>query len=272
MGRIIEVQLGEYRPVGFYEQNDVACERGQYVIIEQDRAMEFGRVLSDANAVCATKGQQPVGKIVRLLTEGDKNQLQNNRLKAQDAVNACVRKINERNLDMQIVKAEYTFDCSKVIFFFTAEDRVDFRSLVKDLAKIFRVRIELKQIGVRDRAKIIAGYGVCGRALCCSSYLKNFHQLSIKMAKEQGLPLNPTRISGVCGRIKCCMAYEYLAYRDLAKDLPSIGEKVTTPEGKGSVRDVNILKRLVFVDLGEGKVIKVSYGPQKSSPGTFHEN
>ncbi len=263
MGKIIEVQLGEFRPVGFYEHNDVDCDRGQYVIIEQDRSMEFGRVLSDTKVVCASKPQPAVGKIVRLLTEGDKNQLQNNRLKAQDAVNACIRKISERKLDMQIVKAEYTFDCSKVIFFFTAEGRVDFRSLVKDLAKIFRVRIELKQIGVRDRAKIIAGYGVCGRQLCCSSYLKGFHQLSIKMAKEQGLPLNPTRISGVCGRIKCCMAYEYLAYRDLAKHLPSIGDKITTPEGKGSVRDVNILKQLVFVDLGEGKMTKVSFAPQK---------
>ncbi len=272
MGKIIEVQLGEFRGVGFYEQNDVVCDRGQYVIIEQDRSMEFGRVLSDVNALCSTKAEHPVGKIVRLLTEGDKNQLQNNRLKAQDAVNACVRKISERNLDMQIVKAEYTFDCSKVIFFFNAEGRVDFRNLVKDLAKIFRVRIELKQIGVRDRAKIIAGYGVCGRELCCSSYLKSFHQLSIKMAKEQGLPLNPTRISGVCGRIKCCMAYEYLAYRDLARDLPSIGDKITTPEGKGNVRDVNILKRLVFVDLGEGKMTKVSFAPKNSAASLINEN
>ncbi len=272
MGKIIEVQLGEYRPVAFYEQNDIVCDRGEYVIIEQDRAMEFGRVISDTKSSCGAKTQPPSGKIIRLLTQGDKNQLQNNRLKAQDAVNACVRKINERNLDMQIVKAEYTFDCSKVIFFFTAEGRVDFRSLVKDLAKIFRVRIELKQIGVRDRAKIIAGYGVCGRQLCCSSYLKGFHQLSIKMAKEQGLPLNPTRISGVCGRIKCCMAYEYLAYRDLARDLPSIGDKITIPEGKGNVRDVNILKRLVFVDLGEGKVVKVSFAAQKPASAMSHEN
>ncbi len=262
MGKIIEVQLGEYRPVAFYDLNDVECNRGDMVIIEQDRAMEFGRVISDVKAVCTGKTEASVGKMVRLLTDGDKNQLQNNRLKAQDAVNACIRKINERNLEMQIVKAEYTFDCSKVIFFFTAEGRVDFRNLVKDLAKIFRVRIELKQIGVRDRAKIIAGYGVCGRELCCSSYMKSFHQLGIKMAKEQGVPLNPTRTHGVCGRIKCCMAYEYLAYKDLAKDLPSVGDKITLPEGKGTVRDVNILKRLVFVDLGEGKTIKVPYGAQ----------
>ena len=271
MGKIIEVQLGEYRPVAFYDQNDIECDRDDFVIIEQDRAMEFGRIVSDMKAVCTGKTEAAVGKIVRILTEGDKNQLKNNQLKAQDAVNACIRKINERNLDMQIVKAEYTFDCSKVIFFFTAEGRVDFRNLVKDLAKIFRVRIELKQIGVRDRAKIIAGYGVCGRELCCSSYLKGFHQLSIKMAKEQGLPLNPTRISGVCGRIKCCMAYEYQAYKELARDLPSAGDKITTPQGKGVVRDVNILKRLVFVDLGEGKTTKISFGttPEIEKVGTL---
>ena len=259
MGQVIEVQLGEYRSIGFYDQNDIVCQRGDFVIIEQERAMEFGRVVSNMTAVCTGKKEAAIGKIVRAVTDGDKNQLQNNRLKAQDAVNASVRKINERHLDMQIVKAEYTFDCSKVILFFNAEGRVDFRNLVKDLAKIFRVRIELKQIGVRDRAKIIAGYGVCGRELCCSSYMKGFHQLSIKMAKEQGLPLNPTRISGVCGRIKCCMAYEFHAYKELAKDLPSVGDKITTAQGKGTVRDVNILKQLVFVDLGEGKTTKVSF-------------
>lgn len=263
MGKIIEVQLGEFRGAGFYECNDELCDRDQFVIIEQERVMEFGRVLSDARVACAQKQQPVVGKVVRLVTDGDKNQLANNRLKAQDAVNTCIRKISERGLDMQIIKAEYTFDCSKVIFFFSAEGRVDFRNLLKDLAKIFRVRIELTQIGVRDRAKIVTGYGVCGRQFCCSSYLKDFHQLSIKMAKEQGLPLNPTRISGVCGRIKCCMAYEYLAYRQLAKNLPSIGDKITIPEGKGTVRDVNILKRLVFVDLGEGKVVKTSFAPAK---------
>lgn len=272
MGKIIEVQLGEYRAVSFYDQNDIECDRDDYVIIEQDRSMECGRVLSDVKAVCTGKTEAAVGKIVRRVTEGDQNQMKNNRLKAQDAVNACIRKINERNLDMQIVKAEYTFDCSKVIFFFTAEGRVDFRNLVKDLAKIFRVRIELKQIGVRDRAKIIAGYGVCGRELCCSSYMKSFHQVGVKMAKEQSVPLNPNRTHGVCGRIKCCMAYEYLAYRDLSKDLPAVGDKINTPEGKGTVRDINILKRLVFVDMGEGKMSKITYPARTETVLIQNEN
>ena len=168
---------------------------------------------------------------------------------------------------MQIAESEYTFDGKKVIFFFTAEDRVDFRALVKDLARIFKVRIELKQIGVRDKAKIIGGCGVCGRPLCCASYMKGFHPLSIKMAKQQNLPLNDSKIAGSCGRIKCCMAYEFSSYRDMCKGLPRVGDKVSTPEGKGRVRDVNILKRLAVIELPEGKVIKLDY-PEKDLPKT----
>ena len=163
-------------------------------------------------------------------------------------------------MDMQLVQAEYSFDATKILIFFTAEGRVDFRNLVKDLAKMLRVRIELKQIGVRDKAKIVGGYGVCGRELCCSSYMKDFHPLSIKMAKDQGLPLNPQKISGVCGRVKCCMAYEYQVYREFSKSLPKMGAKVSTPEGeKGRVIAMDILKHYVTVDLGEGKMVKVDY-------------
>ena len=262
MGKIIEVKLGEYRGVTTIDLNNVECNRDDHVIMEVDRGTEFGRVVSDVSAACKPKTETAAGKILRKVTEGDMNQIKNNRLKAQDAINACVRKINERNVDMRIVQAEYTFDCSKIIFFFTSDGRVDFRNLVKDLAKIFRVRIELKQIGVRDKAKIVGGIGICGRELCCSSYMKDFHPLSIKMAKEQALPLNPSRISGVCGRIKCCMAYEFNAYRELARDLPHVGDKVTTPDGKGKVIDINILKRFVIVDLGEGKAVKVPYPAQ----------
>ena len=259
MGKIVEVQLGEYRSVYPYDLNDVDCQRGDCVILEIDKASEFGRVVSDINTTCKGKLENVQGKIIRRATEGDLRQLENNRLKAKDAENICMRKIAERKLDMQIVKAEYTFDCSKIIFSFLAEGRVDFRNLVKDLAKIFHVRIELKQIGVRDKAKIVGGYGVCGRELCCSSFLKGFHPLSIKMSKEQGLPLNPSRISGVCGRIKCCMAYEFTVYKELSKSLPHVGEKINTSEGKGRVIDLNILKRYAKVDLGEGKVLKVSF-------------
>ena len=260
MGKLVQVQLGEYRDVDYFELNDVACERGDYVIVEVDRGSEFGLVVSHVGAMCPAKTEhKPQGRILRKATEGDLKQIANNRTKVQDAVDNCVRKINERNLHMNIVKAEYSFDASKIIFSFLADGRVDFRNLVKDLAKVFRVRIELKQIGVRDKAKIVGGYGICGREFCCSSYMKGFHTLSIKMAKEQGLPLNPSRISGVCGRIKCCMAYEFQVYKELSKDLPSVGDKVAVGEGKGKVIDVNILKRLVTVDAGEGKIIRTIF-------------
>jgi len=259
MAKIIEVRLGEYRPVYKFDMNDVPCTRGDTVILEVSKGMEVGLVISEIPREAEDKKEQIMGKVVRRATEGDWNQIGNNRQKAIDAINTCIRKINDRRLEMKIVQAEFTFDSSKIIFFFTADGRVDFRALVKDLAKIFRVRIELKQIGVRDRSKIVSGYGVCGRELCCSSFIKNFHPLSIKMTKEQALPLNPTRISGVCGRIKCCMAYEFFAYRDLSKNLPKIGDRITTPQGKGRVKDVNILRRWAVVDLGEGKTTKVVF-------------
>jgi cell fate regulator YaaT (PSP1 superfamily) len=259
MNRLVQVRLGEYREVNFYDLNGVDCARGDYVIMEVERGSEFGRVVSDVQRPCAPSGAEhgsPKGRTLRKATDGDLKQIANNRVKVQDAINTCARKINDRRLQMRIIKAEYTFDSSKIIFFFTAEGRVDFRNLVKDLAKVFRVRIELKQIGVRDKAKITSGHGICGRELCCSSYMKDFHSLSIRMAKEQGLPLNPSRISGVCGRIKCCMAYEFLVYRECFRSLPRMGEKVQVPEGQGKVIDVNILKRCVSVDLGDGRVVK----------------
>jgi cell fate regulator YaaT (PSP1 superfamily) len=256
MGKIVEVKLGEYRPVYLYNLNDVDCHREDYVVLEGERGSEFGKVVSDIDQSCKSKIDRVKGKVLRKITEGDMKQIENNRTKAKEALNICLRKINERRLEMRIVKAEYTFDSSKIIFSFIAEGRVDFRNLVKDLARVFRVRIELKQIGVRDKAKIVGGYGVCGRELCCSSYMKDFHPLSIKMAKEQGLPLNPSRISGVCGRIKCCMAYEFNVYKEYSRSLPRMGERIETDEGKGRVMDINILKRLVSVDVGEGKIVK----------------
>jgi len=259
MGKVVEVKLGDYRSVVKVDLNNVDCQRDDYVILEVERGSEFGCVISNVSQVCEGKMENLEGKILRKATEGDLKQIENNRMKADDALNMCVQKITDRKLEMQVVKSEYSFDSSKIIFFFTAEGRIDFRGLVKDLAKVFRVRIELKQIGVRDKAKIVGGYGVCGRELCCSSYMKGFHQLSIKMAKDQNLPLNPSRISGVCGRIKCCMAYEFSVYKELSKSLPHVGDKINTPDGKGRVVDVNILKRLVNVDVGEGKIIRLTF-------------
>ncbi|MFP4472876.1 MAG: stage 0 sporulation family protein [Candidatus Omnitrophota bacterium] len=261
MTKLVQVQVGHFRPVAYFELNDVACQRNDCVILEAERGTEFGRVVSEPeHEEHVPETARCTGKVLRVVTEGDQNQIRNNMQKARDAISICARKVNERKLDMRIFKSEYTFDCSKIIFYFTADQRVDFRALVKDLAKVFRVRIELKQIPVRDKAKMVGGYGVCGCQLCCSSYIKKFFPLSIKMAKEQALPLNPSRISGVCGRIKCCMAYEFKAYRELSRDLPRAGDKVNTPEGRGRVRDVNILKRFALIDV-EGKLIKMDYGP-----------
>lgn len=260
MGQLVEVKLGEYRPVAVYDANSITCKRGDMVIVEMDKGSEFGKIVSDPEKSCSGKTEAAAGKILRLATDGDLRQIVNNRMKSQEAFNACQRKVSETKLDMQLVNAEYSFDSTKILFFFTSEGRVDFRNLVKDLAKMFRARIELKQIGVRDKAKIVGGIGVCGRELCCSSYMKTFHPLSIKMAKDQGLPLNPSKISGVCGRVKCCMAYEFQVYREMSRDLPKMGAKVTVEGGeKGRVIAVDILKRFITVDLGEGKTTRITY-------------
>jgi cell fate regulator YaaT (PSP1 superfamily) len=266
MGNVVQVRLGEYRPVCFFETNGVTCVRGDMVILEMDRTSEFGEVLSEHDAAVDLKNEKPRGKLIRRATEGDLRQIANNRQKAQEGMQACVRNITERKLDMQMIKAEYTFDGSKVLFYFTAEGRIDFRALVKDLARVFCVRIELKQIGVRDKAKMVSGFGVCGRELCCASYMTCFHPLSIKMAKTQGLPLNPSRISGSCGRIKCCMSYEFIVYKEEGRDMPHVGEKVTTPDGKGKVIDVNLLKRTGLVDIGDGRIVKMEF-PKKERGG-----
>ncbi|MFH1359980.1 MAG: regulatory iron-sulfur-containing complex subunit RicT [Candidatus Omnitrophota bacterium] len=258
MAKLIQVKIGEFGPVSLCDLNNIDCNRDDCVIVQVDRSMEYGAVISNVQAE-EHIDQESEGQVLRVATADDQTRIKENQQKAKEAIDVCLKSIDERKLDMQIVKSEYTFDASKVIFFFTSEGRVDFRALVKDLAKIFKVRIELRQIGVRDKAKIIGGFGICGLEQCCSSYMKGFHALSIKMAKEQNLPLNPSKIAGVCGRIKCCMAYEFSVYKEFAKNLPRPGEKITTLEGKGRVFDVNVLKRLVSVDIGEGKTIKMNF-------------
>ena len=259
MGKLIQVRLGEYRPVVYVDDRDVECRRGDHVVVEIDRSTEMAQVASRSVPKCESdKKFFASGSILRKATAADMRQIEHNRTKAKDALHVCIGKITEMKLDMNMLTCEYAFDGSKAMFYFTAEGRVDFRDLVKDLAKTFRARIELKQIGVRDRAKMVEGYGVCGQFLCCASFIKDFSQLSIKMAKEQALPLNPSKISGVCGRIKCCMAYEYHVYKELNKGLPRMGGKMDTPEGKGKVINLNILKRLVQVDIGDGKIVKIN--------------
>ena len=196
----------------------------------------------------------PLKEVVRIATSADKEQVQKNKKKEKEAFSICEEKIAAHKLDMKLVDVEYTFDANKILFYFTAEGRVDFRELVKDLASVFRTRIELRQIGIRDEAKMLGGIGICGRGLCCSTYLDGFHPVSIKMAKEQGLSLNPTKISGNCGRLMCCLKYEQNCYDEFSKIAPSVGAVVSTPHGKGIVQSATILKGIAKVKLdGEGE-------------------
>ncbi|MFH0790137.1 MAG: stage 0 sporulation family protein, partial [Candidatus Omnitrophota bacterium] len=203
--------------------------------------------------------KESIKKIVRVAGDNDLKQIQDNRLKAKEAFGSCFKKIEEHKLNMKLVQAEYSFDRTKIIFYFTSSGRVDFRELVKDLAKIFKARIELRQIGVRDEARIFGGFGSCGRELCCTKFLKDFEPVTIKMAKEEGLPLNPPKISGLCGRLMCCLNFEYETYKILSKGLPHEGEKITTQTGKGKVISINVFKRTAQVELEEGGFTEVSY-------------
>lgn len=256
---LIQIQVGEYRPTFVFDRGANEVRRGDRVIIELDRGTDHGRMVADTIPAKGPDGRSfsVQGKVLRKMTDGDLRQIDNNRGKAREALHVAISKVTELKLDMNMLTGEYSFDASKLILYFTAEGRVDFRELVKELAKVFRVRIELKQIGVRDRAKMITGYGVCGQPLCCATFIKDFSQLSIKMAKEQALPLNPSKISGVCGRIKCCMAYEVNVYKELNKGLPKMGAKIQVGEGRGRVINLDVLKRLVYVDVGEGNIVKV---------------
>lgn len=232
--------------------NGIDLKRGDKVIVEADRGIDHGRVAGCCkhNVVETTK-RSPMRKIIRKVNPWDEEQIQKNEKKAKDLMNICNKKIQERKLPMKLIQAEYSFDRSKIVFYFTSESRVDFRGLVRDLASIFRVRIELRQIGVRDEARILGGHACCGRELCCSSFLKKFDPVTIKMAKIQNLPLNQSKISGLCGRLMCCLGYEYQNYKGMTKGLPKKGKEIKTDSGKGRVVAVNPLKRIVTVDMGE---------------------
>lgn len=242
---------------------DLEVKEGDWVIVEHDRGLDYGRIICPRAADAGRESREPLKKIARLARDTDLKQIEDNRLKAKEAFNTCARKIEEHKLAMKLVQAEYSFDRSKIVFYFTANGRVDFRGLVKDLAKIFKARIELRQIGVRDEARLFGGFGSCGRELCCARFLRDFEPVTIKMAKEEGLPLNPPKISGLCGRLMCCLSFEYEVYRMLCKGLPREGERVHTPSGKGKVAAVNVFKRSATVELEDGTQIEVSYREEK---------
>lgn len=253
MTKVIGVRFRTAGKIYFFDPLNFEIKRGDHVIVETARGIEFGTVMTGVTEVEDDKIVQPLKPVLRLATERDVEQEANNKLKEKEAFKICLEKIHARELDMKLIDAEYTFDNNKVLFYFTADGRIDFRELVKDLAAVFKTRIELRQIGVRDETKIVGGIGICGRPLCCHSYLADFIPVSIKMAKEQNLSLNPTKISGVCGRLMCCLKNEEETYEELNRRLPGIGDFVTTDDGlKGEVQSVNVLRQLVKVVVAEG--------------------
>ena len=248
---IIGVRFRKVGKIYYFDPCGQKIEFNTPVIVETVRGVEYGiTVISNRNV---ENIDIPVKKIIRVATEADIRQEESKQEREQKAVSACLEKIKQHDLDMHLVDVEITFDLNKIIFYFTAEGRVDFRELVKSLASIFRMRIELRQIGVRDEAKIINGMGICGRTLCCATFLDEFQPVSIKMAKDQGMSLNPTKISGVCGRLMCCLKYEEETYEYLNRNLPLIGDWVHTPDGDGEVLSVNILRQLAKVTVKKNK-------------------
>ena len=250
MARVVGVRFREVGKVYYFDPVDDKFEKGDHVIVETVRGIECGEIARENSDVDDSQIVKPLKKVVRRATEADLKVVSENRVKEQEAFDICIEKIAEHGLDMmKLVNVEYAFDGSKILFYYTSDVRVDFRELVKDLARVFRTRIELRQIGVRDGSKMLGGLGMCGRPFCCSTFLGDFQPVSIKMAKEQGLSLNPVKISGTCGRLMCCLKYEQDTYEHLLKITPKQGAIVDTPEGKGVVVETNLISGVLKVRL-----------------------
>lgn len=248
MIKVIGVRFRKAGKIYYFDPVGLDIPAGEDVIVETARGVEFGYVVKGVMEIGDDEVVQPLKKVIRIATDKDLDQEEANSLEEADAFGVCLEKIRKHKLEMKLIDCEYTFDKNKLLFYFTADGRVDFRELVKDLASVFKTRIELRQIGVRDETKMIGSIGICGRPLCCYSHLSEFHPVSIKMAKEQNLSLNPTKISGVCGRLMCCLKYEEETYIELNKKMPNIGDRVITPGGtEAEVKHVNILRQLVKV-------------------------
>lgn len=253
---VVGVRFKKAGKVYYFDPGEHILAMGDGVIVETARGLEYGQVVAGPLAVDEDEVVAPLKKVFRKAAKQDIEQLTANKEKESQAYQICVEKIAAHNLPMKLVGVEQTFDCNKIIFYFTADGRVDFRELVKDLASVFRTRIELRQIGVRDEAKMVGGLGCCGRVLCCSSWLSDFASVSIRMAKEQNLSLNPTKISGICGRLMCCLKYESDTYENAREDYPEVGAWVITPDGEGRVMSLNIFKKCLCIELKEPKVMK----------------
>ena len=277
MIKIVGVRFRKAGKIYYFDPAGMEIETGTHVIVETARGIEFGTVMIPPREMEEDGVVQPLKPVIRIATEADEITEQKNKEKEKEAFQICLEKIAKHKLEMKLVEAEYTFDNNKLLFYFTADGRIDFRELVKDLASVFRTRIELRQIGVRDETKILGGIGICGRPLCCSTYLSEFIPVSIKMAKEQNLSLNPTKISGVCGRLMCCLKNEEETYEYLNSRLPNVGDYVTTIEGlKGEVQSVSVLRQLVKVivevnvekEIREYKVDELKFRPKRRRDNT----
>ncbi|PMC34059.1 stage 0 sporulation protein [Bacillus sp. UMB0899] len=251
MYNVVGVRFKKAGKIYYFDPNGLQIEDDDFVIVETIRGVEYGKVVLNNKQVEENDVVLPLKKVIRLADEKDRLMVQENQEAASEAYHVCQKKVSDHGLDMKLVDVEYTFDRNKVIFYFTADGRVDFRELVKDLAAIFKTRIELRQIGVRDEAKMLGGIGPCGRMLCCSTFLGDFEPVSIKMAKDQNLSLNPTKISGLCGRLMCCLKYENDEYESAKEQLPDLGEMIGTPNGLGKVVGLNILEKILQVNLVE---------------------
>lgn len=262
MAEVIGVRFKEVGKIYYFSPDNNKLNTGDMVIVETARGIECGQVAMANRQVPDDEVIHPLKSLIRVATDEDLKHLEENKAREKRALEICEKKIKEHKLEMKLVDMEYTFDNSKMLFYFTADGRVDFRALVKDLASIFKTRIELRQIGVRDEAKMLGGLGVCGRPFCCNSFLGEFHPVTIKMAKEQGLSLSSVKISGTCGRLMCCLKYEQEAYTDLLKRTPKVGAIVNAPSGRGLVVDVNLLTGTLKV--------KMDNAPNEAAPQTFN--
>lgn len=259
MYNVVGVRFKKAGKIYYFDPIDFALEKDQYVIVETARGVEYGKVVVAIKQVDEHDVVLPLKQVVRPADERDRIQVEENQSESQRAFDLGTEKIVEHSLEMKLVDVEYTFDRNKIIFYFTAEGRVDFRDLVKDLASVFRTRIELRQIGVRDEAKMLGGIGPCGRMLCCSTFLGDFEPVSIKMAKDQNLSLNPSKISGLCGRLMCCLKYENDDYEQAKELMPDMGSRISTPDGAGKVVGLNLLERILKVELfDEQRVLEYS--------------
>ena len=261
MAEIVGVRFKNAGKLYYFDPGKLWPAAGDFVIVETARGLEYGQVITGVRQVEDESLVTPLKPVVRIATEQDMRHAEENAAFEKEAYGICQKKIEEHKLDMKLVGVEQTFDNSKILFYFTANGRVDFRSLVKDLATVFHTRIELRQIGVRDEAKMLGGLGPCGRAICCGTFLGDFQPVSIKMAKEQNLSLNPTKISGVCGRLMCCLKFEEDHYEQTSKRMPKLGKEAETPEGKGTVIDLNILKETVTVRIVKGDSSEIKTFP-----------